>query len=131
MSNKYITSATTPSSGGSGGGGGNGALINNQSGAVAGTPFNATYSKLNAGLSGGVSGGVYFGGDGGYASSYTRYDSYITGSLTSYWGGGYGATATSTPTTRTKYGDGGDGNGGLAKQEIVILRFSSSYITNF
>jgi len=119
---------TIPVSGGSGGGA---YAFYSQAAAVAGTPFNATYSKLTNGYVGGFSGGVYYGGDGGYATAIGRYDTTITGTTTSYGGGGLGATAISTPTTRTNYGDGGDGNGGNAYQGIIILRFSATYITKF
>ena len=53
----------TPSSGGSGGGG-SGLMLTN--GASAGTPFNATYSKLNAGFNGTSTQG----GNGGSSSSF-------------------------------------------------------------
>jgi len=131
LGNKYIGSATNPSSGGSGGGGGGGALINNQSGALAGLPFIPTYSKLTAGFNSGISGSVYFGGDGGYATYYAPYDTCITGALTSYGSSGFGATGTSTPTTKTLYGSGGDGNGGLAKQGIIILRYTATSLIKF
>ncbi len=130
LGNQNITSATTASTGGSGGGGGGGALINNQTGAVAGTPFNATYSKLTAGASGTSSQG----GNGGSATATGAFNNNITGNFVDYGLGGTGATASSTPQNpplNTKFGTGGDGNGGLGRKGALYFRFSDIYITKF
>ena len=125
MGNENITSATTPSIGGSGGGAGGGALINNQTGAVAGTPFDVTYSKLRAG----DNGTSLQGGNGGSALVTGRYTDLISGLQVG--GGGNGATSSSTPVIKSNYGDGGDGNGGNGYQGIVLLKFQAQFITKF
>ena len=113
-------------SGGSGGGGGGNITTSfNQNGAIAGTPFNATYSKLTAGANGISTNG----GNGGSALVSGRYTDPISGILVG--AGGTGATNSSTPITKTNYGDGGDGNGGLGRQGIVIIKFTGDVITKF
>jgi len=118
-----------PSSGGSGGGG---ASFGNQTGANAGTPFNATFSKLNNGFSGnGTSSGA-----GGSASTFlgnpSRYIEPITGTNIEVGKGGDGEPIGGVPSTKTNYGDGGDGNSGNGFQGIIIVKFPySSQKINF
>jgi len=123
---QLIENLSSATSGGSGGGG-FGNTISIQLGANAGTPFNITYSKLTNGYIGTSADG----GDGGSAIPTGRYESTITGALSYYGGGGSGATSNSLPIIKTNYVDGGDGNGGLGSQGIVILKFNSEYITQF
>jgi len=101
-----------PITGGSGGGG-----IINQTGAVAGTKWNATFSYVNAGLNG-IS---TRGGNGGSAINGGFIET-ITGTNLIMGIGGTGATSNSVPVLRTSYGSGGDGNGGLGTQGIVIIK---------
>lgn len=118
-----------PSSGGSGGGG---ASFGNQTGANAGTPFNATFSKLNNGFSGnGTSSGA-----GGSASSFlgipSRYIEPITGTSIEVGKGGDAEPIGGVPSTKSNYGDGGDGNSGNGFQGIIIIKFPySSQKINF
>jgi hypothetical protein len=108
---EYITNIQ-PTIGGSGGGG-----SINQSAAVAGTKWNATYSYVSTGSNG----TLLQGGNGGSAII-GGFIEPITGTNIINGIGGTGATATSIPTLRTSYGSGGDGNGGLGTQGIVIIK---------
>jgi len=71
------------------------------------------------------------GGDGGSVRLSGRFVSNITGSSLFVGGGGNGATSSSTALIKLNYSDGGDGNGGLGFQGIVIFRFSATFITKF
>lgn len=122
---QLIPFITPPTSGGSGGGGSGGNGVGN--GATAGTPFNVTYSKLTNGYNG----TIFNGGNGGSALISGRFETTITGSSLFVGAGGIGGTLSSTPTLKINYGDGGDGNGGLGHQGIVILRFTATYLTKF
>jgi hypothetical protein len=125
---EYFVNYINDTSGGSGGGGSGGAdaYITNQTGSVAGSPYNVTYSKLNAGADGINANG----GNGGSALVGGRYTDPISGIQVG--AGGTGATASSTPVTKINYGDGGDGNSGLGRQGIIIMKFTSSdIITKF
>jgi len=106
------TTNILPSTGGSGGGG-----IINQSGAVAGTKWNATYSYVNSGSNG----TTLQGGNGGSAVAGGFIET-ITGTNLIMGIGGTGASSNSVPVLRTSYGSGGDGNGGLGNQGIVIIK---------
>ena len=99
-------------SGGSGGGG-----YINQSGATTGTKWNATYSYSTSGNNGTTT----IGGNGGSAINGGFTES-ITGTSLIVGVGGSGATATSIPSFKNTYGSGGDGNGGLGTQGIVIIK---------
>ena len=103
---------TNPLSGGSGGGG-----TINQSGAITGTKWNATYSYSTSGNNGTTT----VGGNGGSAINGGFTES-ITGTSLIVGVGGSGASATSTPSLKNTYGSGGDGNGGLGTQGIVIIK---------
>ena len=122
-----FTFSDDDTSGGSGGGGGGGNTlsIDNQTGAVSGTPFDVTYSKLTTGANGTSSSG----GNGGSALLTGRYTDLISGLQVG--GGGSGANGSSTPVIKTNYGDGGDGNGGNGFQGIVLLKFQAQFITKF
>ena len=125
---EYFVNYINDTPGGSGGGGSGGAdaYITNQTGSVAGSPYNVTYSKLTPGADGINANG----GNGGSALISGRYTDPISGIQVG--GGGSGATASSIPTTKINYGDGGDGNGGLGRQGIIIMKFTSSdIITKF
>lgn len=109
-------SLMNPTSGGSGGGG-----AKTQTGAVSGTKFDEYKSLVLAGLNGTNTNG----GNGGSGNTTynSRYVSSITGSSLSVGLGGSGATSSSLPVVKSNYGDGGDGNGGVGFQGIVIIRF--------
>ena len=112
---EYISTTQTSNisfSGGSGGGGGI-----NQLGAVAGTKWNSSYSYVNNGSNG----TSLQGGNGGSAVAGGFIET-ITGTNLIMGIGGSGATSNSLPVLRTSYGSGGDGNGGLGTQGIVIIK---------
>lgn len=114
----YLT-LVNPTSGGSGGGG-----AKTQIGAVAGVKFDDYKSFALAGLNGTSTNG----GNGGSGNTTynTRYTSTITGSSLSVGLGGSGVGATpATPTVKSNYGDGGDANGGVGFQGIIIIRFKN------
>jgi hypothetical protein len=102
-----------PNIGGSGGGG-----AISQNGAAAGTKWNATYSYSTAGANGTAS----LGGNGGSATAGGGFTESITGSSLVVGVGGSGASSSSLPVLKTTYGSGGDGNGGLGTQGIVIIK---------
>jgi hypothetical protein len=102
-----------PSSGGSGGG----SYLNNNNQGAAGTKWNATYSYSTAGANGTVS----VGGNGGSAINGGFTES-ITGTNLVIGVGGSGASSSSLPVLKNTYGSGGDGNGGLGTQGIVIIK---------
>ena len=104
---------TIPSSGGSGGGG-----RISQSGAVAGTKWNASYSYSTNGSTG--SGSI--GGNGGSATATGGYIENITGTNMIIGVGGRGASSTSIPSLKYTYGSGGDGNGGFGTHGLVIIK---------
>ena len=113
----FTPSIILPQSGGSGGGG-----AKTQVAATAGVKFDDYKSFALAGLNGNTT----TGGNGGSGSSLynTRYTTTITGSSLLVGLGGIGVgTIPATPTIKTNYGDGGDGNGGLGYQGVVIIRF--------
>ena len=85
--------------------------------AIAGTKWNNTYSYVNAGLS--SSGAI--GGNGGNAINGGFIES-ITGTNMIMGIGGTGANGASIPTLKYSYGNGGDGNGGLGTQGVVIIK---------
>jgi hypothetical protein len=115
---EQLENLTDSTSGGSGGGGFGNILIT-QNGAVAGTPFNITHSKITNGYNGTTTQG----GNGGSALiSGDGYSEVITGSNIIVGKGGTGATSSSIPSTKTNYGDGGDGNNGYAFQGVVIIK---------
>ena len=109
---KYILNKDNAKIGGSGGGG-----YINQTGATAGTKWNTTYSYSTSGSSGtttiGGNGGSAF--TGGFIETITN-TNIITGI------GGTGASVSSIPTLKYSYGSGGDGNGGIGTQGIVIIK---------
>ena len=114
-----INSITSATSGGSGGGG---IVGTSSAGASAGVKFDEYKSFAQAGLNGSST----LGGNGGSGSSLynTRFTTTITGSSLSVGLGGTGVGATpASPITKTNYGDGGDGNGGVGYQGIIIIRF--------
>ena len=96
----------SPTSGGSGGG-----SYMNSTGASAGTVWNATYSKVNAGLS-----STTTGGNGGSALSNGGVISSINGSAYTY---GTGGSATVINSTK-KYGDGADYTGNAGNGIVII-----------
>lgn len=110
----------TPTSGGCGGGG-----AKSQTGAIAGVKFDDYKSYSLAGLNGNST----TGGNGGSGNTTynTRYTTTITGSSLSVALGGSGVgTSGASPTTKSNYGDGGDGNGGVGFQGVVIIRFKEA-----
>jgi hypothetical protein len=109
----------SPLSGGSGGGG-----AISQQGAVAGAKWNATYSYVNSGSNG----TSLRGGNGGSAINGGFIET-ITGTNLIMGIGGNGATSNSVPVLRTSYGSGGDGNGGLGTQGIIIIKVPLNIIT--
>jgi hypothetical protein len=117
---------------GGSGGGGRGASINtsniytnivynitstNLSGAAAGTKWNTNFSYVSSGSNG----TLLSGGNGGSAINGGFIET-ITGTNLIMGIGGTGATSNSVPVLRTSYGSGGDGNGGLGTQGIVIIK---------
>jgi len=112
---KYLYSTSNivlPTSGGSGGGG-----YINQNGASFGIKWNINYSYSSNGFNGSSN----IGGNGGSASN-NGFIEQITGSNLIIGLGGSGATSNSIPTIKNIYGSGGDGNGGLGTQGIVIIK---------
>ena len=114
-----------PTSGGSGGGG-----AENQNGALAGIKWDNDLSIVYDGNNG----TSIKGGDGGGLGFLTNI---INNNLT-IGTGGTGANSTNSPIIKTKYGDGGDGNGGLGFNGVVIIKSTktkklnyNSYITSF
>ena len=99
-----------PEKGGSGGGG----YSTSINGATAGIPYINSYSFISNGTNGTISSG----GNGGSSS----HISMITGSSLIVGVGGTGATINSTPQLKDTYGSGGDGNGGLGTQGIIIIK---------
>ena len=121
--NGRVNLYTSGSSGGSGGG----SYSNLNFIGLKGDKWNTNYSYISDGSNGITSQG----GNGGSALSNVGLTTFITGNSLIIGEGGTGATLTSTPIIKNSYGSGGDGNGGLAKQGIIILRFSSTYLTKF
>jgi len=109
---KGITIAGT--SGGSGGG----SFSNLSTFQPAGSLYNSLYSYATSGSNG----TLVKGGDGGSALSNVPYTSLITGSSYQVGQGGTGAGLSTTPSIRTIPGSGGDGNGGVGTNGIVIIK---------
>jgi hypothetical protein len=103
-------SNVNPEIGGSGGGG----YSNIINGATAGNPYINLYSFISNGTNGTISSG----GNGGSSSHIST----ITGSSLIVGVGGIGATSNSIPQLKDTYGSGGDGNGGLGTQGIIIIK---------
>jgi hypothetical protein len=73
-------------------------------------------------ITNGSNGSLTRGGNGGSALSNIGFTSFITGSNLIVGEGGFGATSNSVPVLDQSYGSGGDGNGGLGTQGIIIIR---------
>jgi len=117
MKEMYLNSGLFANSiGGSGGGGSGGYLVT--SGGINGISFNPGYSNIYPGFSGTTN----FGGNGASALSNIPYTSLITGSSYQVGQGGSGAGSNTTPVIKTIPGSGGDGNGGLGTNGIVIIK---------
>jgi len=86
--------------------------------AVAETKWNASYSYSTNGSTGSAS----IGGNGGSATATGGYIENITGTNMIIGVGGTGASSTSIPSLKYTYGSGGDGNGGLGTQGLVIIK---------
>jgi len=118
---QYISQAT---SGGSGGG----SLSNLSTFKSAGSLFSPLYSYATSGSNG----TLIKGGDGGSALSNIGYTEIITGTSLILGVGGTGATSNSMPLFKNTYGSGGDGNGGLGTQGIIIIKVPlNTNITRF
>jgi len=105
---------------------GGGSYANNNS-ISKGTNWDVKYSLLNNGNVGTVA----VGGSGGSALSTGGYPEIITETNIVVGSGGNGATSSSTPIIKTNYGNGGDGNGGLGKEGVVIIKFPIENITSY
>jgi len=107
-----------PQSGGSGGGGGGG-QYSLQFGANFGIIVDPTISKVNSGFIGTVTEG----GKGGSALANGGYIEQITGNDLIVGIGGYGnGDVNYYPENKNDYGSGGDGNGGVAFQGVIIIK---------
>ena len=92
-----------------------------------GTNWDVKYSLLNNGNVG----SSIFGGSGGSALVNQGYREILTETNILVGIGGNGATGSSTPVIKTNYGSGGDGNGGLGKEGVVIIKFPIENITSY
>ena len=99
-----------------GSGGGSYLNLNNQTIAV--YKSNNIYSYVSSGKNG----TLIKGGDGGSSTLTNTYN--LTGLTNQIIAiGGSGATINSTPIIKTTFGSGGDGNGGMGTNGIIILKF--------
>jgi len=100
------------------GGSGGGSFSNLSSFQSAGSLFSPLYSYATSGSNG----TLVKGGDGGSALSNIPYTSYITGNSYLVGQGGTGAGSNTIPVIKTIPGSGGDGNGGIGTDGIVIIK---------
>jgi hypothetical protein len=107
-------------------GSGGGSYINDTS-ITKGTNWDVKYSLLNNGNVGTIT----TGGSGGSALFSGGYREIITETNILVGIGGNGATSSSMPVIKTDYGNGGDGNGGLGKEGVVIIKFPIENITTY
>ena len=61
---------------------------------------------------------------------YNRFEENLTTTTIQIGSGGIGGTASSVPTIKNHYGDGGDANGGLGFQGIVIIKYPYPYFNS-
>jgi len=99
-------------------GGGTSTIYNNSNGSIISNKWDNNFSYITNGSNGTLTKG----GNGGSALSNIGFTSLITGNSLIVGEGGNGATTTSFPILDQTYGSGGDGNGGLGTQGIIIIR---------
>jgi len=109
-----------------GGGSGGGSFLNINNQTLAGTKWNSLYSYSTNGSNG----SSLRGGNGGSATSNGGFIEPITGSNLILGIGGLGATSNSIPILNYSYGCGGDGNGGLGTQGIVIVKVPLNIVSS-
>ena len=113
-----------PKSGGSGGGGAGSSIslsYDVRYGAFAGTPFDINNSIITTG----DNSTTISGGNGGNINFTDPISGLIVGK------GGIGAGTNTTPVIKTTYGSGGDGNGGLGFNGVIIIKVIKYYLINY